>query len=1524
MKIYLYYNKQINVFYLPENISGSYSFDADPEEVSKLINIDAKEGKWVLFETDDCKILSETTMASSVPIEEDHFYIIMRNNANYLIYVTDNDDETRKAYTYKDNFQLIVGGETPTVKYTCPFAKDLSFQIMKSDNGLVLEWNSGSLYINKMRFENSKYLIKNGDEIEFFGVKLLFLKNTIIIFAHDDLFQVDEQACKFMRINIKNTEDIENIEAKDKVLYGEEDYFSKSPRLRRIIEKKKIEIVSPPATQPTQELPLILTIGPMFTMAVSSIVMISSSISQLTSGVADFSQVGGSLLIGVMMIASTLLWPILIRVFTKRAKARNEKKALDKYDKYLSEKEEELIKESKLQKEIIKENVISVASCLENLKHRKLNFWDKRVDQNDFMVARIGIGKEPLKVEIGYQEKDFTIEEDAFRKRIEEMIEKYKYIENVPIGYSFYENNITAVMGESVKCHYFVDNILFQLLTFYSYDDLKLVVFTNEKNKSHWEYVKYLNHNMTNDNNFRFFASTEDSAALVIDVLNQEIAARIQNNMNREKKLYKPYYLIIVDDISIIKKNNIIEQLTELKTNIGFSAIILERKLSKLPSLCTNFINIGEKTSGVLKNSYEKQEQIFFQNEINNGINMMEVAKVLSNIPIEFSAKEEPQDELPDSITFLEMAKVGKVEQLNIMNRWTTNDSTSSLKAEVGVSSDGKLMYLDLHEKAHGPHGLIAGMTGSGKSEFIITWILSLSMNFSPEDVAFILIDYKGGGLAFAFENQLTGVRLPHLAGTITNLDKAEIDRTLVSIDSEVKRRQKIFNEARARLGESTIDIYKYQGFYHEGRLSEPLPHLFIVCDEFAELKAQQPEFMDNLISVARIGRSLGVHLILATQKPSGVVNDQIWSNTKFRICLKVQDASDSNEMLKKPDAASLKQTGRFYLQVGYDEYFALGQSGWCGAKYYPSDILQKSVDRSVNVLDETGITIKSIQAGTSSAKKAEAEGEQLAAILKEIIKVATENNKFVRKLWLDNIPSIITIEGTEKKYNFEHKKDNFDMIIGEYDAPENQQQLPLIYNLQHSGNTYIVGTDSQEAEALINAILYNVMKNYLPTEVSYYIIDYGSQNFLKNKKDPHCGGIVVPGDGESFTNLMKLILSEQRQRKKILSDFGGEYTDYIKKHPHEMPIMLVIFNNYESIYDANQSLYDIFGELLRDSDRYGIVYITSASMVDAVPDRFKQLMSTFYALKLNNPGDYGYFFHVSGKKAPKELFGRGICFQETMHEFQTAFICEDRSNENKVIMNLLEELSQKNLTPAKQIPTLPEQVMLKDVERRLKGIKKIPVGIEKGTLAIKTIDLTADVGKLIVGVKLKYTKFFVKSIIDEIIYLKMNLIILDPTELLIEEKSKVVNYFSSGFDDKIDKVIEFVQKQEEKEEEKHTVVIINSIMKLIGKLENSGKISELFDKFRTLSKAHILIIDEYAKIKDAAYESWFSKIDTTEGVYIGTGVDSQTIFKVNGFNKELSQTFPKNYGFYMIEGACHIIKLLEFEKMGDDEDDEE
>lgn len=213
---------------------------------------------------------------------------------------------------------------------------------------------------------------------------------------------------------------------------------------------------------------------------------------------------------------------------------------------------------------------------------------------------------------------------------------------------------------------------------------------------------------------------------------------------------------------------------------------------------------------------------------------MNKCSEILSNLPLYIDSSEK---NMPSSLTFLELFGVGQIEQLNVLNRWKDNNPIKSLKAEIGVNENCDPFILDLHEKQHGPHGLVAGMTGSGKSEFIITYVLSMAVNYSPEEVAFVLIDYKGGGLAGAFVSSELNMKLPHVVGTITNLDKSEINRALSSIDSELRRRQRIFNEVREQSGESTIDIYKYQRMYRDGVVKEPIPHLIIVCDEFAELK---------------------------------------------------------------------------------------------------------------------------------------------------------------------------------------------------------------------------------------------------------------------------------------------------------------------------------------------------------------------------------------------------------------------------------------------------------------------------------------------------------------------------------------------------------------------------------------------------------------------------------------------------------------------------------------------------------------
>ena len=1507
MKIALFLTTKILNFKLPNVISGNFSFDEKEDKASKLINVKAENNNWILYSTEDVQIYQNNTYVEEIPITENQFYVLVRDKKQYLIHTTKITYSNPLTYTYTDNSSIIIGNKnTNNIEYNCPYLKELGVKIDFTNNTINLtKTGSSNIYLNSQVIEGNTASINYGDELNIYGLNIIFLNKLLLI---NNLSNIKVNTNQNLQNFILPPDDEpQSVDIKDLDLYSEDDYYSKSPRIRRIISTKEFKLSDPPKEGNSAELPFILVVGPMLTMGITSFTMFANTLIRLDNGETTFQKSWTQIVTSSVMLVSTLLWPLITNFYNRHQKAKLKKEIKVKYTKYLNEKRKELEKEREQQKIILIENLITLEDCLGIINNQSINFWDKRIDQSDFLVVRLGVGRVPLDATIAYPEEGFTIEESELKKASDALVAEFEYIESVPLGYSLYENKITAIMGTTTKSIYFTQNLLLQLITFYSYEDLKIVLFTEASRTHFWTFLRYLNHNFTNEKDFRFFSTTKENCKEVNEYLNMIINMRKESNA---KPPHKPHYLIIIDGWDNIYQNDIIKEFTELEDDLGFSILIIENRMGKLPSKCNNFIYLEGVSSKVLKNSYDEQEQMFFNEEIHYNIPMLALSKRLANIPIEFA---DGLKELPNAISFLEMEKVGLVDQLNILNRWNSNDSTSSLRAEVGVDERGDLMYLDLHEKYHGPHGLIAGMTGSGKSEFIITYILSMAINYSPDDIAFILIDYKGGGLAFAFENKTNNIILPHLAGTITNLDKAEMDRTLVSIDSEIKRRQTIFNEARDMLGESTIDIYKYQMYFKEGKLNEPIPHLFIICDEFAELKSQQPDFMDNLISVARIGRSLGVHLILATQKPSGVVNDQIWSNTKFRVCLKVQDASDSKEMLKRPEAASLKQTGRFYLQVGYDEYFALGQSGWCGAKYYPSDKIIKQVDKSLNYINDCGQIIKSIQA--SNNIKIEAQGEQLAAIMNSIIKTAEITNKKARRLWLENIPEIILEEDLRTKYQVTNTPYQVKAIIGEYDAPEKQEQGLVTYNVLNDGNTLIYGNDSEERESILNAIIYSTCKSHTAEEINYYIIDYGSESLRKYKPLLHVGGIVFAGEDEKFYNLLKLISEDLQKRKKLFADFGGSYENYLKSSGHKIPLKVVIVNNYDSLAENYPDLYETLPELVRDSERFGIIFIFTATAINSIPSKVTQSCKNIYAFKLKDSSDYSSVFNVRSKVTPRDILGRGILNNDGLHEFQVCRIKNTEEETNDYLTKFLQEQNKTSNQKAKIIPTLPEIVRLNDIKEEIKSLNHLPVGISKKGLEIMTVDYSMNIGNLITSNKLANTEKFIKSLLYLFHFIpNTNLIVIDVLNLLKLDKIKYPNYYTENIDIIIDQIHDYLKKLLEIKSEARGIILIYGLTKFIDKLSDKNKLIELIKTLKSYEKFAFIVVDDAAKIKTFVFETWFTSIfSINDGIWVGRGLSDQNLLKVSTMSKEMTYDYKNDMGFLVSENQATLCRFIDF-----------
>ena len=1520
MKIYLFLKNRILTFLIPSIAYGNFSFDEFEDENSKLINIETIDDEWYFYSTSDVKIIENKQPVDHLKLLSGKYYVLKRKNTSYLIYVSEINDSIQKIYSYNEKFNLTLGKKNDSgIVFPSKFIGDVCTTIKYENNKILLEKGDYFCYLDGDIIDSKTKTIRFGQEISIYYLKIIILPKLLLIIGDSNIKINNLSNFNLKEIRIEKEEN-KDIEIEDKQLYTKEEYYFKTPRLRRFIKTRDIELSKPPALNTDEDLPAILTLGPMFTMAIVSLVSLSNVIMDINTKGSDISKAIPQLITSIAMLISSLVWPLIINWYNKRLKKKRKKRVEKKYMNYLSGRKIELDEEAKYQGYVLKENLLSTNECVETILKHGYNFWDRRNDQDDFLQVRLGIGSEKLDVNINYSFEDFTVEEDELKQQVDNFVKNYEKINDVPIKYSFFKNKITAIIGNYYKSHNFANNLILQLLTFYTYEDLKIVVFTNDENKSNWDYLKYIPHNFSDMRDIRFFSSNVENAKNISEYLmyiakqRQEYAANGNSN-----KPFMPYFIVLIDDYNMIKSFEIMKILTEEDADIGFSIVLVQEKLNELPSKCNNFISLSQTAKSELNSiGAEEQEHLEFNEEIVYDIDMMNIARSIANIPIELESNDAS---IPETLSFLEMEKVGKIEQLNILNRWNTNDSTISLRAEVGIDALGNFIYLDLHEKEHGPHGLIAGTTGSGKSEFIITYVLSLCVNFSPDIVSFVFIDYKGGGLALAFENRTTGVILPHLAGTITNLDKGEMDRTLVSIDSEIKRRQEVFNKARETLGESTIDIYKYQRYYKEGKLSDPVPHLFIICDEFAELKSQQPEFMNNLISIARIGRSLGVHLILATQKPTGVVDDQIWSNSKFKVCLKVQDEMDSKEMLKKPDAAYIKQAGRFYLQVGYDEYYVLGQSGWCGAKYYPSDKIITEEDKSINFIDDSGMFIKSVV--NNDNVKMETKGDQFNSILNLIIEVSKKIDKKSKRLWLDNIPPKIVLDDIINKYNIKSIPYDVDAILGEYDAPEKQFQNIVKYNYVNDGNTIIYGNDGLENEMLLDALIYSTAKLHTTEEVNFYIMDYGSESLRKYEKLPHIGGIIYSADEEKKNNLIKLIKDEINSRKKLFSNYGGSYQNYIKSS--KLPIIVVVLNNYDSIMEENENFYDIMPEITRDSERYGIVFVLSCNSISSIRGNLVNNFGNIFAFKLKDVIDYMSIFGVKTNNAPRDIFGRGFIKHDTLHEFQTASLDGNDENLYSFVENFVKEQGKINKTNAKPIPMLPVNVRFDDIKSKFTGIKSVPVGIFKNNLDIASIDFLEDLGYLISANRLQNTEIFVKSLISMFKAIKgLELFVFDPLKALNMDKKYIQNYFVDNIDQTMLELNKYIDKLKNEKSDVNGIIIIYGLDKFVSKIETDTLIGDFSKLIKTYEKIGVIVAEAEVKAKDYTYETWFKSLfNLNNGIWVGKGINEQSLYHISSTTSEMNKSISNNMGYIIKDCSNNLCKLLDFFSKEEEEQDE-
>jgi len=1333
-------------FYLPDYMDGRsyinlYSYETG-ERDDIIIPLDAANGVWSIS-TRKFKIQSNAMPKNGIRIGNK---IILRHGVvSILVYVRRMDSQSINfnKYYIGSMYQIAIGrSDDSTIIINNDFV---------SQNHALVYSQEDKVYVKDCRSKHGVYLngrriisaeIHTGDVIYIAGVKIVYL-NTILAVNNPEgvvtcrLYSIDRNK-KQKEIEIDETE-------------MQEEYFKRSPRILQKLEIGEKVLDLPPQPKEYNPVPLHLRLA-------ASSVMLAGMIMSLV--LVDNNNPMRLVMIGVMFV-SAIIVPILMERYQKDKHIKTEQKRRDRYLEYLTSIIESYTEKQEFNRQIMYARSPENEVCIEKILNYDRSLWERIPENSDFLEARIGIGAIPFSVELTVDIEGFSLIDDPLKEHAQRTAEKFKYIENVPVSLSLTKEPIIGMIGTRTKTIDLAKSIVLQLCSLHCYTDLKFVFFHEEEDDVKWDFARWLPHTWTNDKKMRFIGCNHSEVNEILLHLDPIIAMRQEDRDS--KKVFLPHYMIFIMSQRLVENEalirNFVENGSEDSQKVGMTLIYIQDTIDMLPKSCNTIVQYVGNECSVYKNDDASNKMNMIKPDTVEGLDLDGVSKALFKTKV---YENNDVQVLPDMLTFMGMYKVSKIEQLKISTRWATNLAYNSIESPIGLNTNGSLFSLNIHEKYHGPHGLIAGMTGSGKSEFIQSFILSIAINYHPHDVAFVLIDYKGGGMANSFKG------LPHLSGTITNLGGNQIKRSLVSLKSELKRRQSIFSKANVN------HIDKYQKLYRGKKVSEPLPHLVIIADEFAELKSQQQEFMQELVSTARIGRSLGVHLILATQKPSGVVDNQIWSNTTFRICLKVLDKSDSNEMIKRPEAANITNPGRAYVQVGNNEIFQFIQSGWSGAPYVPKDQVEDEDQRFVTLIDKCGRVIR--RTGMDDDVENVSEHTQLEAIVDTLAKLAGKNGIKSFELWCPPLKEkVLLSELVEKEKLFDGEwKEQSDWLsapIGIVDDTQNQSQPVLSLEIGEYGHVAIYGLASSGKTTFIQTMIYSMALKYSPQYVNMYILDFAGRTMAYFNHLPHVGDVVFAEDEMKIKKLFKMIKKELVERKTAFSSLGvNNLKTYIEVKGAPIPAIMLIINNYTSFLEHYPAYEEQINFLSREGASYGINLFIAAGAINSVKSKVSQNIKLSYALQLSDKYEYTSIVGITSGLEPENIPGRGLTKLDTAVEFQTA-LAVDAPNDSirvsklKEIFENMDEVFKGRKAP--NIPTLPEELIYNTViksqeYRQMLESGFIPLGYDLEEVEVVSIPRDFNTYSIIGHQGSGKTNFLMNMITVAVNELKWKLYVID------------------------------------------------------------------------------------------------------------------------------------------------------------------
>ncbi len=1114
--------------------------------------------------------------------------------------------------------------------------------------------------------------------------------------------------------------------------------FARSPREFPVFLTDEVEVQSPkdPPTPPTLSwMTLFLPMGGVIISLI--VVIVAASFSTTSVGV-------GALMFSVpMMLVSVGAGYFQIRKARSQYEAAKRERD-QRYRAYLDECQIELNKRVEQQQNASRIIHPSLDECFQRVQTRARRLWEREPAHEDFLRLRLGAGELPRAFAVKAPgAANYTLRDEPLVVAATQLVRQYDRVKDIAATLPLRQLS-AGVVGARAEALAFVRALLMQLATHHSPTEVKLVIFapyselqqwdlSDDKvlaGRSEWGWARWLPHVW--DDKFAVRLIGDDLQRVLKNErsLAHQLEAMLRQRLNTESGAHLPEYVIVMADARMWSGPEaeqfgaFVDLLLQHGPLINAHALFVADIWEHVPKACGAVIEVTTQQAA-LKRVEPNAEPLPFSADFANRRQAERLARALAPVRLESILGNEAP---PTTVSLLDVLEQKRMEDIAVPALWNASRPFESMNVPFAMRRGNQIMSINLQETTrpggYGAHALVGGTTGTGKTQFLQTLIVLTCAHFRPDEVNFVLVDYKGGDLQLGLKD-----KLPHLVGSLANVNdpnrqSEKIQRVFAALEAEALRRKQI-------LGGQNINDYiakNYQAF-RRGEPGERLPHLFIIIDEFAELIQRNPdlELPKRFKSIAALGRSLGMHLILATQSPGNVMSDDLRDNINTRIALRMGSNEASRQILRRSEAhdrISKDLAGRAYIQVGNNDIFESIQVAYGGV---PADTVDLAAISSVQEVEFNGALsatppnlVERMQKAQTPVNRREMQN-QLLALAEDIGEAAVDLNiPKPRPIRLDGLPELITLGEVRTKFwkadagwngkdAWRPAPDWLSPVIGLCDVLDQPELSEFAVSLSQSNHWAIYGASGSGRSSFLRTLIVSLAHWHSPRDLHLYLLDFGGVETLRVFESlPHTGAMILPDQSERLGRLFALLRHLIDERRTLLSQNNcstlNEYRALGKPNPP--PDVVVVLDGLPNFIDTfrtpSQTVpeLDDLTRLVVDQSQMGLHLVVTAEGLAGFPVKLRNKIRASVALALNKADDY---LDILGKRyTPSERIipGRGVSRGNPPIEFQVAWVSQP-ADELKQIFEGMAQAWRPN-PPVTPIPLTPESLPLSLLEPQI------------------------------------------------------------------------------------------------------------------------------------------------------------------------------------------------------------------------------